>query len=61
MTVFELRNDGKKWSRLCNMEILHAPSELLLTSGKKICSERLNWPGRLEGISEGGRGISKYF
>ena len=28
---------------------------------QKICPERLNWPGRLAGISEGHRGISKYF
>ena len=28
---------------------------------KKICPERLNWPGKLAGISEGHRGISKYF
>ena len=28
---------------------------------KNICPERLNWPGRLAGISEGHRGISKYF
>ena len=28
---------------------------------KKIYPERLNWPGRLAGISEGHRGISKYF
>ena len=28
---------------------------------KKICPERLNWPGRLASISEGHRGISKYF
>ena len=26
---------------------------------KKICPERLNWPGRLAGISEGARWISK--
>jgi hypothetical protein len=26
---------------------------------KKICPERLNWPGRLAGVSEGHRGISK--
>jgi hypothetical protein len=26
---------------------------------QKICPERLNWPGRLAGISEGHRGISK--
>ena len=39
-------------------EILLAPLELLLCSaaqGKKICPERLNWPGRLPGISEGAR------
>jgi hypothetical protein len=29
-----------------------APSELLLPSEKKIGPERLNWPGRLAGISE---------
>jgi hypothetical protein len=28
---------------------------------KTICPERLNWPSRLAGISEGHRGISKYF
>jgi hypothetical protein len=28
---------------------------------KKICPKRQNWPGRLAGISEGHRGISKYF
>ena len=28
---------------------------------KKISPERLNWPGRLAGISEGHCGISKYF
>ena len=28
---------------------------------KKICPERLNWPGRLAGISKGHQGISKYF
>ena len=28
---------------------------------RKICPEGLNWPGWLAGISEGARGISKYF
>ena len=35
-------------------EIEQAPSELLLPSAKN-----LNWPGRLAGISEGARRISK--
>ena len=39
-------------------EIPRAPSEL--NSAKKICLERLNWPGKLAAISEGARGISKY-
>jgi hypothetical protein len=34
-------------------EILLAPSELLMPSAKKNCPERLNWPGRLAGNSEG--------
>ena len=40
-------------------EIHRASSESLLPSAKKNCPERLNWPGRLAGISEGARGISK--
>ena len=36
-------------------EILRAPSELLLPSAKKVWPERLNWPGRLAGISEGAK------
>jgi hypothetical protein len=27
---------------------------------KEICPKRLNWPGRLAGISEGARSISKW-
>ena len=46
-------------SRFFYFEIHRAPSELLLPSAKKICPERLNWPGRLAGISEGARRISK--
>ena len=34
------------------LKLYNAPSEFL---------ERLKWPGRLAGISEGARGISKYF
>ena len=33
MTNFELKNDGKKWSRIY-FEIDRAPSELLLPSAK---------------------------
>ena len=47
--IFELKNDGKKWPRIY-FEIVQC---------KQICPERLNWPGRLAGISEGARGISK--
>ena len=50
MTVFELKNDGKKWSRIY-FEIDRTPSELLLPS-EKICPERLNWPDGLVGISD---------
>ena len=32
-----------------------APLEFLLPSTKQICPERLNWPGRLAGVSEGVR------
>ena len=39
--------------RIFYFEIHQAPSELLLPSAKKICPERLNWPGRLAGICEG--------
>jgi hypothetical protein len=28
---------------------------------RKICPDRLDWPGWLVGISEGANGISKYF
>ena len=34
-------------------KIDRAPSQLLLPSAKKICPERLNWPGRFAAISEG--------
>ena len=48
-------------SRILYFEIHQAPSELLLPSAKKICPERLNWPGRLAGISEGAGGFQKTF
>ena len=50
--------EGEKWSRIFYFEIHRAHSELLLPSAK-ICPERLNWPGRLAGIFEGARWISK--
>ena len=52
--IFELENDGKKWSRIY-FEIDRAPSELLLPNAKFICPEWPNWPGSLAGISEGAR------
>ena len=43
-------------SSICN-----SPSPFRVTAAqcKKICPERLNWPGRLAGISEGAQWISK--
>ena len=49
----------KKMKSGLDFEIPLALSELLLPSAKKICPERLNWPGRLAGISEGASRISK--
>ena len=58
--VFYCKLDIKNLFKVhSNFEIHRAPSELLLPSAKKICPERLNWPGRLAGISEGARWISK--
>jgi hypothetical protein len=37
------------------------PFKVTATQCKKICPERLNWPGKLAGISEGAFGISKDF
>jgi hypothetical protein len=39
----------------------HVPLRVAAAQCKDICPERLNWPGRLAGISERTRGISKYF
>ena len=52
--IFELKNDGKKWTRIY-IEIDRATSEMLLPSAKIW----LHWPGSLAGISEGARSISK--
>ena len=51
MTIFLLKNDGEKWSRIFCFEIEQAPSELLMPS-EKNGPERLNWLDRLAGISE---------
>ena len=62
MTIFRLKvmmKDGLDF--IFYFEIERFSSELLLPSAKKIGQERLNWPGRLAGISEGARGIPKYF
>ena len=48
----DICDDGEKWSTNLYFEIQRASSDLLLPSTKKICPERLNWPGRLA-ISEG--------
>jgi hypothetical protein len=57
LTPFLLKNDGEKWSRKNYFEI----QRVAAAQCKKICPERLHWPGRLAGISEGHLGISKYF
>ena len=53
MTIFDLKNDGEKWSIFFYFEIHRAPFRVAAAQCKKICPERLNWPGRLAGISEG--------
>ena len=58
MIIFGLKMMMKSGLELFYFEILLAPSELLLPSAK-VCPERLNWPGRLAGISEGASRISK--
>ena len=40
-------------------EIPQAPDKVAAAQCKKICTVGLNWPGRLAGISEGARSISK--
>ena len=56
LTPFLAENDDERWYRKKNyFEIPRWPSKLLLPSAKKICPERLDWPGRLAGISEGAR------
>ena len=53
-----LKNDDEKWSRIFYST---SPFRVAAAQLKKICPERLNWPGRLAGISERAHGISKYF
>ena len=55
MIIFGLKMMMKRGSRIFYSEIERAPSELLLPSAKKIGPERLNWPSRLAGVSEGAR------
>ena len=59
MIVFGLKMMMKSCLDFFYFEIEQAPSELLLPSAKKIDPERLNWPGRLAGISKGAHSISK--
>ena len=51
---FRVKNDDEKWSRK-----FHDGLQNCCCPVQKICPERLNWPDRLAGISEGHRGISK--
>ena len=37
----------------------YMPIRVAAAQRKKICPERLDWPGRLAGISEGAQRISK--
>ena len=50
---FSIKTDDEKWSRIFYFEIQRVPSELLLPSAKQICTERLNWPGKLAGAWRG--------
>ena len=56
---FLLKNNGKKWSSTLFWNSL-SPFRVAAAQCKKICPLRLNWPGRLAGISEGAWWISKY-
>ena len=50
----------KKWQNSVHV-VVERPLTILTYCLKKMYAEKLNWPGRLAGISEGERGISKYF
>ena len=43
IVIFDLKNDGEKWSRFFYLEIQPAPSELLLLSAEK--SAQKGWIG----------------
>jgi hypothetical protein len=52
MTIFWLKIDVAKWSRIFCFEIEQAPSELLLPSAKNL-PERLKWPSQLVATLKG--------
>ena len=58
---FWLKNDDEKWSRKKLSWNSTMAFRVAAAQYKKICLERLNWPGRLTSISEGHRETSKYF
>ena len=43
--------DGEKWSRIFILKFTVPLQSCCCPVQKKICPERLNWPGRLAGIS----------
>ena len=59
MTIFGLKMMVKSGLEKNHFEITCAPFRVAAARCRKICPERLNWPGWLAGISEGERGISK--
>ena len=47
-------NSFYKWTKLLTLEItIFGLKKVAAAQYKKFCPERLNWPGRLAGISEG--------
>ena len=51
--------DGERWSRFFLFWNSASPVRVAAAQCKKICPERLNWPGRLAFNSEGASRISK--
>ena len=58
MTSFGLKMMVKSGIEFLFLNLM-SPFRVAASQCKEICPERLNWPGRLAGISEGHRGISK--
>jgi hypothetical protein len=58
MTIFGLNMMAKSGLEK-NILKFHMPFRVAAAQCRKICPERLNWPGWLAGVSEEARGISK--